>query len=302
MTILIGSQRGGASDLALHLMKPENEHIDVHEIRGFVSATVMGALNEAYALSKATRCRKFLYSLSANPPPDQSVSTEELIGMIDESEARLGLTGQPRVVVFHEKQGRRHAHCVWSRIKASELKAVHIAFDHKTLVQLTREIFLRHGWEMPQGLIDPRNRDQRNFTLAEWQQAKRTGQDPRGIKTALQEAWAVSDDKASLIHALAERGFELARGNRGRFVVIDAQLEVYSFPRWAGQKTKDVRARVGDEADLPGIDEQKVVIRAEMNDMLGRLQNDVTRRAAAAQTRFETRRWSASGKVVQSLS
>jgi hypothetical protein len=29
------------------------------------------------------------------------------------------LNGQPRVIVFHEKNGRRHAHCVWSRISTS---------------------------------------------------------------------------------------------------------------------------------------------------------------------------------------
>jgi len=47
MTILVGNQRGGARDMALHLMKAENEHVDVHEIRGFVSDSVMGAMNEA---------------------------------------------------------------------------------------------------------------------------------------------------------------------------------------------------------------------------------------------------------------
>ena len=112
MTILVGNQRGGARDMALHLMKQENEHIDVHEIRGFVANSVMGALNEAYALSKATQCKQFMYSLSANPPPNQEVTTADFIDYFDRSEQRLGLQGQPRVIVFHEKQGRRHAHCV----------------------------------------------------------------------------------------------------------------------------------------------------------------------------------------------
>ena len=35
--ILHGNQRGGARDLALHLLKDENEHVEVHELRGFVS-------------------------------------------------------------------------------------------------------------------------------------------------------------------------------------------------------------------------------------------------------------------------
>ena len=32
--ILHGNQRGGARDLALHLLKDENEHVEVHELAG----------------------------------------------------------------------------------------------------------------------------------------------------------------------------------------------------------------------------------------------------------------------------
>ena len=110
--ILHGNQRGGAKDMALHLMKDENEHIEVYEIRGFASNNLMGAFNEAYAISRATRCRQFLYSLSLNPPPNEQVSTESFEKAINQAEQRLGLDNQPRAIVFHEKQGRRHCHVV----------------------------------------------------------------------------------------------------------------------------------------------------------------------------------------------
>lgn len=71
--ILDGNQRDGAHDLALHLMKPENEHIEVHEIRGFMADTIMGALREAEAVSRGTKCRQFLYSLSLSPPETERV-------------------------------------------------------------------------------------------------------------------------------------------------------------------------------------------------------------------------------------
>lgn len=35
--ILNASQRGGGMQLAVHLLKAENEHVEVHEIRGFVA-------------------------------------------------------------------------------------------------------------------------------------------------------------------------------------------------------------------------------------------------------------------------
>ncbi|MFZ2168763.1 MAG: hypothetical protein WAW61_03895, partial [Methylococcaceae bacterium] len=62
--ILVGNQRGGAKNLATHLLKEENEHVEVHEIRGFASQNLAAALKEADAISRATRCKQFLFSLS----------------------------------------------------------------------------------------------------------------------------------------------------------------------------------------------------------------------------------------------
>ncbi len=39
---------------------------------------------------------------------------------------RLGLSGQPHVIIFHEKHARRHAHLVVSRINAKTLKAINL--------------------------------------------------------------------------------------------------------------------------------------------------------------------------------
>lgn len=290
MTIMVGSQRGGARDLALHLMKPENEHIEVREIRGFMSDNVTGALNEAYAISKATRCRKFLYSLSANPPPDRQLSTDDLVSMIDEAEDRLGLTGQPRVVVIHEKEGRRHAHAVWSRVRCDELKAIHMPFDHRVLTQLTRDIVIERGWKLHPGMMDHKLRDPLSFNLAEYQQAKRIGKDPRLAKRALQEAWAISDSKTALVHAMQERGFKLARGDSGRPVAIDNHMEVYALARATQQKTKVIRERIGDVDDLMSVDQTKALIIREMQGVTQRLETEVEARAGVAQEKFEARR------------
>jgi hypothetical protein len=47
--ILKGSQRGGAKQLANHLLKVvENEHVEVYEVRGFMSDDLHGALKEIY--------------------------------------------------------------------------------------------------------------------------------------------------------------------------------------------------------------------------------------------------------------
>lgn len=63
--ILKASQRGGGKQLAIHLLRTdENEHVEVHEVSGFVAQDVMGAMAEAYAVSKGTRCKQHLFSVS----------------------------------------------------------------------------------------------------------------------------------------------------------------------------------------------------------------------------------------------
>lgn len=286
--ILVGNQRGGARNLATHLLSPDNENVEVHEVRGFAADDVQGAFQEAHAMSKGTRCKQFLFSLSFNPPPQERVETSIFDDAIARAETKLGLTDQPRVVIFHEKEGRRHAHVVWSRIDTEEMKAVQLSFTHRKLQDLSRELYLEHGWRMPEGLANPSRSDPRNFTLDEWQQAQRQGRDPRTIKTALQDAWAISDNKAALVHALKERGFTLARGDRRGYLAVDHTGEAYALPKWAGVKTKDVRARLGEADKLPTIDEAKAQFAQEMQPTLTRWQSEIQKRIDAQQDRAET--------------
>ena len=273
--ILVGNQRGGAKDLALHLLKDENDHVEVYELRGFVARDLRGAFNEAYAVSRGTRCKQYLFSCSLNPPATANVCIDDFEAAIARIETKLGLAGQPRAIVFHEKEGRRHAHCVWSRIRADDMKAVQLSYTHKKLMGVARDLYLEHGWKMPRGLARTKASDPRNFTLAEWQRAKRLGQHPHAVKTAVQDAWAISDSKTSLMNALRERGYGLARGDSKAFVVIDRHGEVYSLPRQIGLKTKDVRVRLGDGDDLPDVASIKTAIANDMQPVLSRLKNEV---------------------------
>jgi hypothetical protein len=251
--ILEGNQRGGARDLARHLVKPENEHIEVHEIRGFVADTLREALREAEAVSRGTKCRQFLYSLSLNPPEPESVPVAAFEDAIERIEAKLGLTGHPRIIVFHEKQGRRHAHCIWSRIDAETMTAVRMSHDRRKLGDISRELYFEQGWKMPEGLIDPALRNPLNFDRQEWFQAKRTGRDPRDIKAAFQQCWAASDSDKAFRQALEQRGYYLARGDRRGIVAMDTSGEIYAVARWVGVRTKDIAARVGDPEVLPPV-------------------------------------------------
>lgn len=168
--ILKGSERAGGQDLAVHLMRlDDNEHMELHELRGFAGSDLKEAFKEAEAIGKGTRCRNYLFSLSLNPPEQENVSIEVFESAIARIEDRLGLSGQPRAVVFHEKEGPRHAHCVWSRIDAQTMTARPMSFFRNRLMEVSRDLYLEHGWKMPRGMIDAAARNPTNFTLAQWQ-------------------------------------------------------------------------------------------------------------------------------------
>lgn len=267
--ILKGSQRAGAGQLAAHLLKIEdNDHVELHELRGFASDNLSEALQEAYAVSRGTRCKQFLFSLSLNPPQNEDVSIEAFEAAIERTEAKLGLHGHPRAIVFHEKEGRRHAHCVWSRIDTRSMTAVNLPHFKRKLQDVSKSLYLEHGWQMPSGFVDRSERDPFNFTHAEWEQAKRSGQDPRAIKAQIHECWAVSDGRQAFVQALSEKGFALARGDRRGFVAVDHRGEVYSVARAVGQKTKEIQSRLGDPASLSSLDDIRARIADRMTDRL----------------------------------
>lgn len=263
--ILNGNERGNAKELARHLLNMrDNDHVELHDLRGFVSDDLHGALLEAEAISMGTRCVNHLFSLSLNPPEYADVPVETFQKAIERIEAGLGLQGQPRAIVFHEKAGRRHAHAVWSRIDSEDMKAINISFYKRRLTGISKQLFLENGWPLPEGLQDFRKRDPLKFSLHEWQQAKRTGLDAKETKALLRECWNVSDTRQSFEVALREKGFWLAQGDKRSYVAIDWRGEVYSLSRAAGVKKKELTARLGDMRELLSVEETKAYIGGQL--------------------------------------
>lgn len=288
--ILKGSQRAGGKQLAAHLLNAkDNEHVRVHEVRGFMADDLDGAFQEAYAASKATRARQFLFSLSLNPPPKERVSTEYFVEAIDRVEQKLGLTGQPRIIAFHEKDGRRHAHAVWSRIDTQNMRAVNLSHYKLKLRDIARELYLEHGWQMPRGFVNSKERDPFNCTLKQWQQMQRAGQDRKAIQHMFRECWAISDSGKAFAQALKARGYTLARGDRRGHVAVDYRGEVYAIAKYAGIPTKQVRDRLGDPARLPSVEEASREVASRMSAMLKAHieQAEKANRLRSAATRFQ---------------
>ncbi len=229
--ILKGNQRGHGAELALHLMKDENEHIEVAGMRGFISDNLMDAFQEIQAISRSTRCQKYLYSLSLNPPVGESVSKSDFLDAINSIEETLGLMGQPRSVVFHTKEGRTHRHAVWSRVDIASLKAIKLTYPKRKLKALSLEPFIKHSWEIPNGFLPGQEANPINYTYQEYLEAKRGKNQTQIIKHQIKTAWTGSDNKQSFEAALERSSLFLARGNRRGFVAVDYLSQEYKHFR-----------------------------------------------------------------------
>lgn len=273
--ILDGNKRGSMMEMARHLLNgDDNDHVQVHEVRGFVGDDVTGAMKEVDALCRGTKARQGLFSVSLSPPPNENVRIEVFEAAIARIEERNGLKDQPRVVVFHEKNGRRHCHAVWSRIDADTMTAIPQPFFKMKLREISREMYLENGWRMPRGLMNSDERDLRNFSLDQWQQAKRIGRDAAELRQIMQECYAVSDSVQAFAKALEEKGLYLAKGDQRGHVAVTYEGEVLSIARYTGKKVKEIEARLGSSDTLRSVEATKAYIADTIVPKLQRLRDD----------------------------
>lgn len=287
--IFYASVRGNADELARHLLNAEeNEHVTVHDIRGFVADDLAGALMEAYAISKGSRCKQFLFSLSLNPPEYADVPLEDFEAAIEEIERKLGLLNQPRVIVFHEKKGRRHCHAVWLRLKASDFNprrmvGVQMAHFKYKLMDISRSLFRKYDWKMPKGMERKQDKSPYSLSRQEYRQAVKRAEDPEALKVLFKKSWETTDSKQTFARFLSENGFFLAQGERRGYVAVDLAGKVYSLSRWMDVSTRDLKARLGPHEALPTTEKARAFIAERMTENLKRYVDEV--KAEARQKR-----------------
>lgn len=265
--IPFASQRGLGQDLATHLLNAqENERVQLAHVRGAIAQDLHGAFAEwELQADTLTNCRNYLYSLSINPDPAQDrLTREQYLDYAERVEKVLGLAGQPRAMVFHEKHEREHAHIVWSRIDADAGKAIHMAFDHEKLMRVTRQFARDHGIELPDGYFrdgqDPEKSAQ--LSLYEKHQQETSGLTKEQRMELVTELWRNSDSAKAFVQALGTHGYMLATGKRP-YVLVDIYGDVNALPKLINDKqvrTKEVRALLGRDyppESLPTIEEAK---------------------------------------------
>jgi hypothetical protein len=249
--IIKGTSCAGASRLAAHLTRTDtNERAEVKEIRGVAAEDLRGALLEMETVAAGARTTKPFYHGSINTKEDERLTNEQRTYAIDQLEAALGLTGQPRVVVVHEKEGREHCHIVWSRIDLDRMAAISDSHNYRKHEEVARALEKEFGLERVQGAHaerDGKERPGRTPSHREMLQAERTGVSPQQAKALMTGIWQSTKNGKEFQAALADKGWILARGDRRDFVAIDPTGGIHSIARRIeGVKAAEVRQRFAD--------------------------------------------------------
>lgn len=142
-------------------------------------------------------------------------------------------------------------------------------------MDVSKQLYLENNWEMPKGFIDKNQKNPLNHTRQEWQQALRIGQNPKIIKAALQESWLISDSRKAFEHALQNRGYYLARGDKRGYVAVDLYGEVYSLSRQIGVKKADLTKKLGDAQQLSSVEEAKNTISGRLTQQFKGYSNEL---------------------------
>ncbi|MEO5347652.1 MAG: relaxase/mobilization nuclease domain-containing protein [Magnetococcus sp. YQC-9] len=229
--------------LAQHLLKDENDRVEVLEIKGAVLNDLDAAIDDWRDFAKGTRCEKPLYH--AQLSPDRTLNREEWDKTIGIFEKEMGLEGYPRAVVLHEKEGREHVHLVYSRIDLDTMKAWSNHDNYAKHERVSREVERELGLEKTQGVHAERGdnpRPDRTPSHDDMQQGKRTGRDPREIKAEVSALYAKANgDGAAFLEGLEAAGYTLAQGDRRDFVLVGQEGGVYSLSRMANARVDALR-------------------------------------------------------------
>lgn len=281
--ILKGSTRAGANDLALHLSNAvDNERVIMGEMRGMIANNLYDGFREWELICDQTNAKEPFYSLSINPDPNQrDWSAEEWNRAIDRIEEKLGLSGQPRAIVFHEKEGsdgkiRKHAHVVWSRVKCEngKLKAIPMSHDYYKLKACAKELAKEFGLDLPRDIktdtLPDKTKKWENYDHA---LSHGRGRDPESVqarKKRITKIWNDTKDAEEFCNAMRVAGYVVARGDRRSFVIVDRESGIHALARQiAGVNTKAMKARLGNADAYPGIEQARDETRIRAKDAPG---------------------------------
>ena len=260
--IINGGCRSGGGWFSKHLVNAEkNERVEIVDMRGVSAETVAGCFQEMKAVASGTRCKNYFYHANINIHDYEHLTPEEWEKAVDTLEKNLGLEGQARFVVEHEKAGRTHQHIIWSRIDVESMTAIRMSNDFVKHQITSRELEKEFNLEKGVSVLGNEKEGPRPERRPEqWEifRGKDSGVDPQRMKMEITELWDKAGNGKEFETELGNHGYVLARGDRRNFCIVDSEGDVHSLARRIkGANAADVRARLADidMKSLPNVEQ-----------------------------------------------
>ncbi len=165
----------------------------------------------------------FAYSLSWHP--EQKPDKETMLKAAQLSLEKLGLAEYEAMISAHRDEPQPHIHLIVNRIHPLTGIAAKISHSKRKLSDFARE------WEHSEGKVYCMEREKNH-------QKRLQGQNTKHVDPAYAQAWNASKDAEGFADALADKGYEIAKG-RSRLVVVDPYGKTVNPVR----QLPDVRAK-----------------------------------------------------------
>jgi hypothetical protein len=261
MIIKGSARKSGAKALADHLGNAkDNEKVNVLSITGTMASTMLEAFQDFEAVASGSRSNRPYYHASISP--NRTLTDEQRDRAIDLLEEKLGLEGQPRVVVEHVKEGRQHWHVVWQRFDLERERMIDYSHNYRRHEEVARQCEREFGHEPIVGAHvrdkEAERRPERAPSHHEQKQGERLGIDAREVRTELTDLWRQAENSGDFQRLVAEHGYTLARGDKRDLVIFDREGGVHSLARRIeGETVRSIRERLHDldPANLPSVAE-----------------------------------------------
>ncbi|MFT3909736.1 MAG: relaxase [Ferruginibacter sp.] len=220
-----GKFRGNGAQLASYLLKDSNDNVMILDISGTSHTNnLKKSLIEMSLTSELTKSDKGLYHVQLSPEIgfDKSMTKDDWLKAVSIFENETGFTGQKRVLVMHEKNNRKHLHCVWERFDHEKGKMIPGNFSR--LAQDRARIKIENELHHSRTPIRNLNREK--------------------MKEYLSDLWSKTKNADDFIKEAEKNGYVITAGTERPYVVIDKTGRSFNLVRQLeGIRTKDVRER-----------------------------------------------------------
>lgn len=260
--IINGGSRCNGAFFAKHLGSGEkNERVRVADIRGLAAKNIGQALYEMKAIASGTpRCKNFFYHANLNPCETERLTADQWEKAVEKLEKELGLEGQARFVVEHEKKGRVHRHVIWSRIDVDRMRAIRMDGDYAKHQAVARQVEREFGLAPVKSVLGPEaekgKRPPRQPKSWEVFRGQLSGINVKELEKEITELWNGADNAEAFVSAIEARGYILAQGDTRVYCIVDRNGDSHSLARRIqGARAADVKEKLAgiDPKTLPHV-------------------------------------------------